>query len=483
MLPPSASLHSAFILPPSSSTFTLPSASFSPLSPVPAASSLSFNALYLRRKHQLAPLQPHRARARPLAFWQRQTEEREVAEEAEEMSDDEKEAIRLQKILDKRLVLAAQALQEDWPVYLFLIGVQAIPVLAGGLVGGNFLFFWLTACTCVYLGAKRSSAVARAGEIFQAVTTRNAFAAPIAASISLFGTYYLLKNQFDIATVYQLMTTFFGGYCLRDVLISTLLALGLGGSIQSFYAPPPKPIPARRGPFSSPAPPPPSPPASSSSFPPLRDPDEGELDGLKLAATLLSGGVCATYLWGPAAAVAAAGASGGASGAVFLGAISALLAANFITSGIALQAQASIPIKSLKPALIFLTGLFLYDIYFVFFSPGGVMESVATSLEGPVKLLSPRAAVRREGRRPTKEGITSPSPPRFQSRFSRLTAFFSPCPYPQSAHPSLPSSTRILPSPLGPPGCHSPRPVPLLHPGTRRHRGAGPLRRSSQADR
>jgi len=145
--------------------------------------------------------------------------------------------------------------------------------------------------------------------------------------------------------------------------------------------------------------------------------------------------------------------------------------------------QASIPIKSLKPALIFLTGLFLYDIYFVFFSPGGVMESVATSLEGPVKLLSPRAAVRREGRRPTKEGITSPSPPRFQSRFSRLTAFFSPCPYPQSAHPSLPSSTRILPSPLGPPGCHSPRPVPLLHPGTRRHRGAGPLRRSSQADR
>jgi minor histocompatibility antigen H13 len=38
------------------------------------------------------------------------------------------------------------------------------------------------------------------------------------------------------------------------------------------------------------------------------------------------------------------------------------------------------------------TQQFLYDIYFVFLSPGGVMESVATSLEGPVKLLSPRAA-------------------------------------------------------------------------------------------
>jgi hypothetical protein len=84
MLLPSASLHSAFILPPSTSTFTLPSASSSPLSPVLAASSLSFNALYLRRKHQLAPLQPHRARARPLAFWQRQTEERDVVRACKE---------------------------------------------------------------------------------------------------------------------------------------------------------------------------------------------------------------------------------------------------------------------------------------------------------------------------------------------------------------------------------------------------------------
>ncbi|KAM3569120.1 hypothetical protein VYU27_008779, partial [Nannochloropsis oceanica] len=261
---PSCFSSSRWVNPSSSSSSVFPAAASSPLAP-------SFNALYLRpvptplqQQQQHPQIQQHTARGRPLAFWQRQVEEEVVdVEEEEEMSDDEKEAIRLQKILDKRLVLAAQALAEDWPVYLFLIGIQAIPVLAGGLVGGNFLFFWLTACTCVYLGAKRSSAVARAGEIFQAVTTRNAFAAPIAASVSLFGTYYLLKNQFDIATVYQLMTTFFGGYCLRDVLISTLLFLG-------------------------------------------------ELNNIKWVATALSGAVCATYLWGPAAAVAAAGATGAA---------------------------------------------------------------------------------------------------------------------------------------------------------------------------
>lgn len=37
----------------------------------------------------------------------------------------------------------------------------------------------------------------------QSVNTRNALFAPLAASVSLFGTYFLLKNNFDIATVYQ----------------------------------------------------------------------------------------------------------------------------------------------------------------------------------------------------------------------------------------------------------------------------------------
>lgn len=37
----------------------------------------------------------------------------------------------------------------------------------------------------------------------QSVNTRNALFAPLAASISLFGTYFLLKSNFDIATVYQ----------------------------------------------------------------------------------------------------------------------------------------------------------------------------------------------------------------------------------------------------------------------------------------
>jgi hypothetical protein len=44
-------------------------------------------------------------------------------------------------------------------------------------------------------------------------------------------------------------------------------------------------------------------------------------------------------------------------------------------------------VKSFKVAALFLVGLFFYDIYFVFLAPGHVMETVATSLEGPVKFL------------------------------------------------------------------------------------------------
>lgn len=45
------------------------------------------------------------------------------------------------------------------------------------------------------------------------------------------------------------------------------------------------------------------------------------------------------------------------------------------------QAQGTLNLKSVKPALLFLFGLFCYDIYFVFLAPGGVMESVATTVE------------------------------------------------------------------------------------------------------
>lgn len=139
-------------------------------------------------------------------------------------------------------------------------------MLLGGQIGANFLYFWLTAVLSVYLGAKRAAAVARAGKIFQSLDLKNAVAAPFAASVSLFGTYYILKNwQLDIGTIYQvthtladkdkggrrvgrrglingvmvlccvvqLLTTSFGLFCLRDVLASAVLAIKPDTSINS----------------------------------------------------------------------------------------------------------------------------------------------------------------------------------------------------------------------------------------------------------
>jgi hypothetical protein len=131
-------------------------------------------------------------------------QQQQVVEEEED--EELREVRRLEAILDKRLVLGGEAMREDAPLYLALVGLQALPVLSNGAVGANFLYFWLTAVLSVYLGAKRAAAVARAGKIFQSLDMKNAVAAPFAASVSLFGTYWLLKNfQLDIATIYQVL--------------------------------------------------------------------------------------------------------------------------------------------------------------------------------------------------------------------------------------------------------------------------------------
>lgn len=128
--------------------------------------------------------------------------------EEEEEDEELREVRRLEAILERRLELGGEAMREDGALYATLLGLQGLPVLLGGQIGANFLYFWLTAVLSVYLGAKRAAAVARAGKIFQSLDLKNAVAAPFAASVSLFGTYWILKNwQLDIGTIYQVTHT------------------------------------------------------------------------------------------------------------------------------------------------------------------------------------------------------------------------------------------------------------------------------------
>lgn len=60
------------------------------------------------------------------------------------MDDDEKEARRLQAILDQRLVFAGEAMSEDVLAFIALLAIQALPIFGRGLVGSNFGFFWVS---------------------------------------------------------------------------------------------------------------------------------------------------------------------------------------------------------------------------------------------------------------------------------------------------------------------------------------------------
>lgn len=189
------------------------------------------------RVQALSPMMRPRAATRMHFFWRKDQQEEPqatVVVEEEEESEEEREVRRLEAVLTRRLELAGEAMRDDAPAYVALLGLQALPVALGGAVGANFLYFWCTAVLSVYLGAKRAAALDKAGKIFQALDVKNAVVAPFAASVSLFGTYWLLQNlQLDIATIYQLLTTSFGWFCLREVLASAVLAARPDTPVQS----------------------------------------------------------------------------------------------------------------------------------------------------------------------------------------------------------------------------------------------------------
>jgi minor histocompatibility antigen H13 len=64
------------------------------------------------------------------------------------------------------------------------------------------------------------------------------------------------------------------------------------------------------------------------------------------------------------------------------------LANNALGVALCVQAAASVSLGRFRTAAVLLAGLFVYDIVMVFFTP--MMVTVATSVDGPIKLLFPR---------------------------------------------------------------------------------------------
>mmetsp|Transcript_7326 Transcript_7326/g.21650 ORF Transcript_7326/g.21650 Transcript_7326/m.21650 type:complete len:409 (-) Transcript_7326:8-1234(-) len=122
----------------------------------------------------------------------------------------------------------------------------------------------------------------------------------------------------------------------------------------------------------------------------------------RLVTSLYAGGACSLGLEDAAEATVGAGAAGKWAAR---GAAAALVAAYLLSDAVGLPAQAdtaianvlawslailavrAVPLRSFKVAALLLSGLFFYDVFFVFGTD--IMVTVATRIEAPIKLIAP----------------------------------------------------------------------------------------------
>lgn len=229
------------------------------------------------------------------------------------------------------------------PFYVALVAAQMIPFVTSSGVLPDLVYFTITALSCIVIGVRR--APLEPPVLTAALSPKQAFAAPFTASVFLFGSYLLLKyTSIDINLILNGITTIAGTLCVKETLdpvFHTLLTmLSLKDATLVKGAPSP-------------------------------DGDEKKerlpvyVSDVMSAVTAL-GTTCA-YL--------------------------AKLEPSFVFSNVIAVSLATRVLSIIRPSSFLvgaglLTGLFFYDIFWVFGSE--VMVSVATQIDTPGKLLFPR---------------------------------------------------------------------------------------------
>lgn len=228
--------------------------------------------------------------------------------------------------------------------YAAIVAAQALPLLIPDSgIAGDLTYFSVTAVACILIGVSRAP--------FETILSpplsgTQALVAPFAASTFLFGSYLLLKyTSFDVAALFNTITTFGGALCAKEALDPIFHSILAQAGLEKRVLWPPKPNPS-----------------DSENVPP--------------AVTLP--GLCSTTA---ALAVTAA---------YLLHVPPTYVFSNFLAVCICTRVLAMVRPASFVVATSLLCGLFLYDIFWVFGSE--VMVSVATQIDAPAKLLFPRGA-------------------------------------------------------------------------------------------
>ncbi|CAM9864161.1 unnamed protein product [Ascophyllum nodosum] len=242
----------------------------------------------------------------------------------------------------------AGLVEEDKAVYLGLLALQLLPSLLMGFKYASFVYFGILAVSTVYLGAKRQDIP----DERTAISTRQAFGAPVASSLALFGVFLVVKyTDFSVGLAYQLVTTLLAIGSAISVLPPIIRAV-LPSSVASL--PVSAPVDA----------------ALSKIFPQTWENDDQPLLDFAELSVLVSAISAAFVYLNPDVGLSAK-----------------FLIPNVFAWCIGMQSIGLISVSSFSTAAVLLAGLFCYDIFWVFGTE--VMMTVATRIEAPVKFLFP----------------------------------------------------------------------------------------------
>jgi len=259
-----------------------------------------------------------------------------VPVETEEQKRIRLELERRQELADAENRRAVQT-KEDAIPYLLLLSIQFLPLVSTDRAVGIFYLFGIALGT-VYVGG-RQEVITPAEQ----VKKENALVAPIFASFSILILYALLKSGIDPTALYAFGVSAFGVIAISDIGVPLLRNL-LPASFSSTEIEVPEKVANKL----------------------QLDPPTLPLDGL---TTLVIGILCTALYWSPIAME------------------QKFLLSNFIAWALAMTSLGSISLGSFQTAVILLSGLFFYDIFWVFGTD--VMMTVATKIEAPIKFIYP----------------------------------------------------------------------------------------------
>uniref|UniRef100_A0A7S3EHN9 Uncharacterized protein n=1 Tax=Rhodosorus marinus TaxID=101924 RepID=A0A7S3EHN9_9RHOD len=195
----------------------------------------------------------------------------------------------------------------------------------------------------LYAGSKRNLTELPVDDL----SPKQAFLAPIVSGVFLAGMYFLLRyTSIDVGQIFKYGSVVFGGICLKETLDPIFFNL----YTKVFPLQPVTKAVGEDG--------------CEEDVEPWNSPKN-------VTTALISAAISGSYLLG--------------SGAI------TFMASNLIGFGLAVRCISLLKPKSLWSAAALLSGLLLYDVFFVFGTD--VMVSVATSIEAPAKFLFPRETV------------------------------------------------------------------------------------------